>query len=188
VAAAGANPPVDPAAAQAWIIYTLASNGHFAVGIDAIRLDSACAASHFTPGAISSERFKKDVADMGGASDALMQLRPVTFRYQPVYDDGSNVLQYGLIAEEVAKVYPAMVEYDSAGKPLALRYNFLNAMLLEQVQKQHTKIEEQSARIEAQQRQIEELKQSQATIDALSQQLAQLAKAVKAQQEAVAKH
>jgi hypothetical protein len=49
VAAAGANPPVDPAAAQAWIIYTLASNGHFAVGIDAIRLDSACAASHFVP-------------------------------------------------------------------------------------------------------------------------------------------
>jgi hypothetical protein len=188
VAAAGANPPVDPAAAQAWIIYTLASNGHFAVGIDAIRLDSACAASHFTPGAISSERFKKDVADMGGASDALMQLRPVTFRYQPVYDDGSNVLQYGLIAEEVAKVYPAMVEYDSAGKPLALRYNFLNAMLLEQVQKQHAKIDDQSARIEAQQRQIEQLKQSQATIDALSQQLAQLAKVVESQQEAVAKH
>ncbi len=49
VAAAGANPPVDPSAAQAWIIYTLASNGHFGVGIDAIRLDSACAASHFVP-------------------------------------------------------------------------------------------------------------------------------------------
>jgi len=49
VAAAGSNPPVDPAAAQAWIIYTLASNGHFGVGIDAIRLDSACAASHFVP-------------------------------------------------------------------------------------------------------------------------------------------
>jgi hypothetical protein len=49
VPAAGNNPPVDPAAAQAWIIYTLASNGHFAVGIDAIRLDSACAANHFVP-------------------------------------------------------------------------------------------------------------------------------------------
>jgi hypothetical protein len=49
VAAAGNNPPIDPAAAQAWIIYTLASNGHFAVGIDAIRLDSACAAVHFFP-------------------------------------------------------------------------------------------------------------------------------------------
>lgn len=49
VAAAGANPPVDPAAAQAWVVDTLASNGHFAVGIDAIRLDSACAANHFVP-------------------------------------------------------------------------------------------------------------------------------------------
>ncbi|HEV3459667.1 MAG TPA: tail fiber domain-containing protein, partial [Thermoanaerobaculia bacterium] len=187
VAAAGANPPVDPAAAQAWIIYTLASNGHFAVGIDAIRLDSACAASHFNPGLVASSlRFKKDVEDMGGASDALMQLRPVTFRYQPVYDDGSNVLQYGLIAEEVAKVYPAMVEYDSAGKPLALRYNFLNAMLLEQVQKQHAKIEEQSARIEAQRSQIEDLTRRQASIEALAQKLEQLERTVKAQQEAVA--
>jgi hypothetical protein len=49
VAAAGNNPPVDPAAAQAWVVYTLASNGHFAVGIDAIRLDSACAANHVIP-------------------------------------------------------------------------------------------------------------------------------------------
>ncbi len=49
VAAAGANPPVDPAAAQAWIIYTLESNGHFGVGVEAIRLDSACAAVHFFP-------------------------------------------------------------------------------------------------------------------------------------------
>ncbi|MBV8201631.1 MAG: hypothetical protein JOZ15_13500, partial [Acidobacteria bacterium] len=49
VAAAGSNPPFDPAAAQAWVVYTLASNGHFAVGIDAIRLDSACAPNHFVP-------------------------------------------------------------------------------------------------------------------------------------------
>jgi len=49
VAAAGNNPPVDPAAAQAWVVYTLASNGRFAVGIDAIRLDSACAANHVIP-------------------------------------------------------------------------------------------------------------------------------------------
>jgi hypothetical protein len=49
VTAAGANPPVDPAAAQAWVVATMASNGHYAVGIDAIRLDSACAANHFVP-------------------------------------------------------------------------------------------------------------------------------------------
>ncbi|HYL05592.1 MAG TPA: hypothetical protein VE075_06110, partial [Thermoanaerobaculia bacterium] len=99
----------------------------------------------------------------------------------------SNVLQYGLIAEEVAKVYPGMVDYDSTGKPLALRYNFLDAMLLEQVQTQHAKIDQQAARIEAQQRQIEELTRRQATVDALAQQLAQLARTVKAQQEAAAR-
>ncbi|HVR11519.1 MAG TPA: tail fiber domain-containing protein, partial [Thermoanaerobaculia bacterium] len=142
-------------------------------------------ASHFVPGEVSSSlRFKKDVEDMEGASDGLMQLRPVTFHYQPVYDDGSNVLQYGLIAEEVAKVYPAMVDYDSTGKPLALRYNFLSAMLLEQVQKQHAKIDEQAARIETQQRQIEELTRRQATVDALARQLAKLEQAVAAQEAA----
>ena len=178
------NPPVDPAAAQAWVVSTLASNGHFAVGLDAIQLDSACAANHVFPGeAISSRRFKQDVADMAGASDDLMKLRPVTFHYQPVYDDGSNVLQYGLIAEEVAKVYPDMVQLDSTGKPLAVRYNFLDAMLLEQVQQQHVKLAEQAARIEAQQRQIEELTRRQAQIDALSRQLEQLSRTVKAQQE-----
>jgi hypothetical protein len=117
---------------------------------------------------------------MEGASDDLMKLRPVTFRYLPVYDDGTNVLQYGLIAEEVAKVYPEMVQYDSAGKPLALKYNFLNAMLLEQVQKQHAKIEEQAARIEAQQQQIDQLAQRAGEIDALRRQLERLAQSVQA--------
>src|SRR6202035_4343539 len=177
------NPPFDPAAAQAWVVSTVASNVDFAVGLDAIQLDSACAPNHFDPGvASSSRRFKQDVADMAGASDDLMKLRPVTFRYQPVYDDGSNVLQYGLIAEEVAKVYPGMVQYDSTGKPMALRYNFLDAMLLEQLQ-QHAKLAEQAARIETQQRQIEDLTQRQAQIDALRGQLEQLALTVKAQQE-----
>ena len=49
VTAAGNNPPVDPQAAQAWVVTTQASNGHFGIGIDAIRLDSACAANHFFP-------------------------------------------------------------------------------------------------------------------------------------------
>jgi hypothetical protein len=181
-------------------VYTLASNGHFGIGIDAIRLDSACAALHFTPNVISSLRFKQNVLDMGSASDALMQLRPVTFRYKPVYDDGSNVLQYGLIAEEVAKVYPDMVQYDQEGKPLAVRYNFLAAMLLEQVQKQHATIAEQTARLEsqagqlaqqkaeiaAQQKRLDDLGRQQAEIDALRQQLERLAQAVSSQQGSTA--
>jgi hypothetical protein len=95
----------------------------------------------------SSLRFKEDVEDMGKASAALMQLRPVVFHYKPSYDDGSHILQYGLIAEEVAKVYPNLVQYDNEGQPLAVRYHLINAMLLNEVQKQHAQIEEQAAEI-----------------------------------------
>jgi len=64
----------------------------------------------------SSARFKEDVADMAGASSLLMQLRPVTFHYKAPYDDGSHRLQYGLIAEEVAKVDPDLVQFDGQGQ------------------------------------------------------------------------
>jgi hypothetical protein len=88
------------------------------------------------------------------ASDGLMKLRPVTFHYKAPYDDGTHVLQYGLIAEEVAKVYPDMVQFGQDGKPLALRYQFLDALLLNEVQKQHGANESQRATLEAQQAKI----------------------------------
>jgi len=91
------------------------------------------------------------VADMGAASDALMKLRPVTFHYRAGYDDGQRLLQYGLIAEEVAEVDRGLVEYDGDGKPLTVRYHFVNAMLLGEVQKQHATIAGQAARIAQQQ-------------------------------------
>jgi hypothetical protein len=97
--------------------------------------------------ATSSLRFKEDVEDMGTASDALLQLRPVTFHYKPAYDDGSRLLQYGLIAEEVARVYPGLVQYDQEGRPLTVRYQFVPAMLLNEVQKQRARIEELEARL-----------------------------------------
>ena len=65
----------------------------------------------------SSRRFKEQIADMGDSSSKLLQLRPVTFFYKPQYDDGSRTLQYGLIAEEVAKVYPEMAVYDKDSQP-----------------------------------------------------------------------
>jgi hypothetical protein len=99
---------------------------------------------------MSSLRFKEGVADMGEASDELMRLRPVTFRYRAGYDDGSQVLQYGLVAEEVAKVYPGLVQYDADGRPLAVRYHFVNAMLLNEMQKQHARGEEQAAALTSQ--------------------------------------
>lgn len=104
----------------------------------------------------SSKRFKEDVRDMGGASDALMLLRPVTFHYKAPYDDGSRLLQYGLIAEEVAKVAPDLVQYDLTGKPFTVRYHALNAMLVNELQKQHAKVEEQAAELVRQKAQIEE--------------------------------
>ena len=104
----------------------------------------------------SSKRFKEDVRDMGEASDALMLLRPVTFHYKAPYDDGSRLLQYGLIAEEVAKVAPDLVQYDLTGKPFTVRYHALNAMLVNELQKQHAKVEEQAAELARQKAQIEE--------------------------------
>jgi hypothetical protein len=91
----------------------------------------------------SSRRFKDQISDMGESSNKLLQLRPVTFLYKPEYDDGSHALQYGLIAEEVAKLYPEMVGYDKEGQPSSVKYQSLTPMLLNELQKQHREIEEQ---------------------------------------------
>ncbi len=107
----------------------------------------------------SSLRFKEQVRDMGDSSDALMKLRPVTFLYKPEYAKGERTLQYGLIAEEVAKVYPDLVAYDNDGKPYTVRYQYLATMLLNEVQKQYHRTEAQAEMIKAQQREIEDLKQ-----------------------------
>jgi Chaperone of endosialidase len=95
----------------------------------------------------SSRRFKEDVRDMGEASAGLLSLRPVTFHYKPGYDDGTHLLQYGLIAEEVAEVFPDLVQRDAAGQPVAIRYHMLDSMLVNELQKQNAKIAEQSARL-----------------------------------------
>jgi endosialidase-like protein len=95
----------------------------------------------------SSIRYKENVEDMGTSSGRLMELRPVTFQYKPEYDE-SGLQQYGLIAEEVAKVDPQLVVYDADGTPQTVRYHFINAMLLNEVQKQHRQIEDQQAMID----------------------------------------
>jgi hypothetical protein len=96
----------------------------------------------------SSARFKEDVADMAGASRLLMRLRPVTFRYKAPYDDGSHRLQYGLIAEEVAKIDPELVEFDRKGQAQTVRYHLINMMLLNEVQQQEGTLASQTAQIE----------------------------------------
>ena len=90
----------------------------------------------------SSRRFKHQIADMGDESDVLMKLRPVTFYYKPELDQ-TQARQYGLVAEEVAEVAPQLVVFDKNGTPEAVRYHFVNAMMLNEVQKQRQQIDEQ---------------------------------------------
>jgi hypothetical protein len=100
-------------------------------------------------GTVTSSRvFKHEIRDMGGDSDALMRLRPVSFKYKPELD-GDQLKQYGLVAEEVAAVDKGLVAYKTDGAPETVRYHFINAMLLNEVQKQHRHIEEQEAHIKA---------------------------------------
>jgi len=93
---------------------------------------------------VSSERFKKDVDSMNKASEAIFSLKPVTFHYK---NDKTNIPQFGLIAEEVAKVNPALIAVDKEGKPYSVRYQQINAMLLNEFLKEHRKNEEQQKQI-----------------------------------------
>jgi hypothetical protein len=112
----------------------------------------------------SSLRFKEQVRDMGDSSSDLMQLRPVTFLYKAEYDKGPRTLQYGLIAEEVARVYPNLIAYETDGKPFTVKYQYLTTMLLNEVQKQYRRAEAQA----------EVMTKQQGKIDALEQRLSQL--------------
>ena len=100
----------------------------------------------------SSRWFKQDIHDMDKASSDLMRLRPVSFRYKKKYDSGEGRLQYGLIAEEVAEVYPELVVYDDRGKVKTVEYQKLPAMLLNELQKQHGKLQEQAVITELRER------------------------------------
>src|SRR5262249_22004202 len=103
---------------------------------------------------VSSERFKKDIATMEKASEAILSLRPVTFHYKT---DTENAPQFGLIAEEVAKVNPALVLPDKEGKPYSVRYDEVNAMLLNEFLKEHHKVQDLKVTVAEQQKQIEAL-------------------------------
>jgi hypothetical protein len=101
---------------------------------------------------VSSERFKTAIAPMGENSGKLQQLRPVTFKLKT---DPKGPLQYGLIAEEVAKVYPDLVIRDQAGRIAGVRYDELAAILLNEVQQQQKRKSAQDERIAAQQGQFD---------------------------------
>ena len=96
---------------------------------------------------VSSRRFKEDIHDMGEASTSLMRLRPVSFRYKEQYDAGDRRLHYGLIAEEVAEVYPELVVYDDQGRAKTVMYQQLPAIMLNELQKQHRQVQELTERL-----------------------------------------
>ncbi len=98
-------------------------------------------ASHKLGTVMSSRRYKEEIRGMDEASAGLRQLRPVTFRYrEEVAGDGPRAREFGLIAEEVAKVYPDLVAYDENGEPYSVRYHVLAPMLLNEVQKQQRQL------------------------------------------------
>ena len=97
-------------------------------------------------GNVSSHRYKHDITPMDKASEVLYTLKPVSFRYHKEYD-ATQTLAFGLIAEEVAQVYPDLVGRNSSGEPESVRYEQINAMLLNEFLKEHRKVEEQEAAI-----------------------------------------
>jgi trimeric autotransporter adhesin len=104
----------------------------------------------------SSRRFKEEIKPMQQASEALYSLKPVTFRYKKEIDS-AGTSQFGLVAEDVEKINPDLVVRDNEGKPYSVRYDAVNAMLLNEFLKEHRKVEEQGAIIAKQQKQIEAL-------------------------------
>ena len=108
-------------------------------------------------GNVSSRRYKHEIKPMENASEALLALKPVTFRYNKEYD-ATQTLAFGLIAEEVAEVYPDLVGRNPEGQPESVRYEQINAMLLNEFLKEHGRGEEQDCRIQEQETTIVELK------------------------------
>ena len=122
----------------------------------------------------SSARFKEAIKPMNKASEAVLALNPVTFRYKKELDP-TGTTQFGLVAEEVEKVSPDLVARDEQGKPYTVRYEAVNAMLLNEFLKAHRKIQELEANNAQQQRNFaEQQKQIEALTAGLQKVNAQL--------------
>jgi len=88
----------------------------------------------------SSRRFKEEIRDMGDTTERLLELRPVVFRYKPEVQEGERPLEYGLIAEEVAEVFPDLVVHDEQGQPFTVKYHLLSTMLLNELKGMHERL------------------------------------------------
>jgi len=138
----GANPGNDPSRCYIGCIY-----GHIqpAVGTDPdyVTINSS---GRLGRANLSSRQYKHDIKPMDKASEQLYGLKPVTFRYLKEYD-ATQTIAFGLIAEDVAQVYPDLVGRNKKGQPESVRYEQINAMMLNEFLKEHKKVEEQQAGI-----------------------------------------
>ncbi len=120
----------------------------FIAGISGVKTGLATAKTVFIDangqlGTIKSSRiYKEDIHPMGSASERLLALRPVTFRYKEAYDDGSKPVEFGLIAEDVAQVFPELVVNDAEGKPETVRYDLIATLMLNEFGKEHAELAE----------------------------------------------
>jgi len=127
-------------------------------------------------GNVSSRRYKHDIKPMEKASDVLFALKPVSFRYNEQYD-ATQTIAFGLIAEEVAEVYPDLVGRNAKGQPESVRYDQINAMLLNEFLKEHRQVEEQNCKIQQQETTITQLKKEMGGVVArLKEQASQIQK------------
>ena len=111
----------------------------------------------------SSARFKDGIKPMDKASEAILALKPVTFRYKKEVD-AERTSEFGLVAEQVEKVNPDLITRDPDGKAFTVRYEAVNAMLLNEFLKEHRKVEEQSRKIQEQDATIAQFKKEMQTI------------------------
>ena len=133
--------------------------------------------------AASSQRFKDEIKPMDKASEAILALKPVTFRYKHEIDP-KRIPQFGLVAEEVENINPDLVVRDNDGKPYSVLYEQVNAMLLNEFFKAHRKVEEQGRKAQQQEATITDLgsamaqqqKQLRALTASVKEQAAQLQK------------
>jgi hypothetical protein len=126
--------------------------------------------------AASSQRSKDEIKSMDQASEALYGLRPVVFRYKKEIDPQGSP-QWGLVAEEVEKVNPNLVVHDKEGKPYSVRYDQVNAMLLNEFLKEHRKVKQQDHKLWEQEATIVELKKEMAGLaTTVKEQAAQIQK------------
>jgi hypothetical protein len=105
----------------------------------------------------SSIRFKEDIHDMADTSRRLFDLRPVTFRYTKPYGNGSKPIQFGLVAEEVAQVFPELAVHDANGNVETVHYETLSVLLLNEAQRQERQRQEQQAQIDELRQQVADL-------------------------------